>query len=209
MDDTTSPGGKTQEELDAEEASELQDELDELREELESFRKSNHALILREVRLGDELRALRLKTFRWPHLFATVVMLLLLLATSAMVRSVTNSVTAHLDELRPPAVECPVCEPPAPPVAPPAPAASTASTGYFVEGEFGGPSFVPWPDASGYPAEVFTEDCRAICAVPAPLDGPDEPGRVLVVDPEHLLCICFHPESSFPITRWINWERTR
>lgn len=90
----------------------------------------------------------------------------------------------------------------------PAPATSTPvvnapDDGYYVDTETG-LHLVPWPDASGYAPETFLEDCRQLCETPS---MTNDPGRVLTVDPRHLVCVCFHEGSSFPVTRWVNWER--
>lgn len=61
-----------------------------------------------------------------------------------------------------------------------------------------------WPTPTSYEPDQFTEDCYAVCQAP----GFDrQPGRVLMLDPALLLCVCFHRDSSFPVDRWVRWER--
>lgn len=93
------------------------------------------------------------------------------------------------------------------------PGVRSAADGYYVEGEIGR-TFVPWPDASRYPADRFTDDCTAVCATPerahtSDLDSSWAPGRVLVVDPPHLTCICFHEGAFWPVERWVGWVRVQ
>lgn len=109
----------------------------------------------------------------------------------------------------PVAVECPpvvVCE--APEVQP---TQGADERGYWVEADGMG-DWHPWPDSSGYPAARFEDDCRDVCEVPEGYGHDRQAGRVLVTDPEHLLCICFHPDShgtAWAVARWIGWEHIR
>jgi len=81
------------------------------------------------------------------------------------------------------------------------PAIESYAHGHMVDG-----TMVAWPDAGNYSPERFTMDCNAVCQ--ERFLRSDPPGRVLMVDPAHLLCVCFHPgTSSFPVTRWVAWER--
>jgi hypothetical protein len=193
----------------ADQISDLTANLDESESELKQTLASNNAMARREVALSTQITELRVSKPRWSQVGVSVFMLVVCLGTLACTLSVYRSVIEHLDHLTPPPVECPVCETPAEPTTPTTPTTVAASDGYLIEDENGMPHMMPWPDASLYPAAVFIDDCRAVCTVPAPLDRDDTPGRVLVADPEHLLCICFHAEHPWPITRWINWERVR
>lgn len=82
-----------------------------------------------------------------------------------------------------------------------APTISAASSGYYTSDGM----HIPWPDASGYPSARFTADCEAVCEIPSTYHG--EEGRVLTIDPAHLVCVCFHASSPWPVTRWIGWAR--
>lgn len=198
-DDTTNPGGKTQKELDTEYDSELQA----VKDELSDARRSNRVLADWTSKLNDELHDLRSVRPQWPRL-AAAVMLFILAATIAVTASVHRSIVAHLAELLPPAAGCPpIIECPAAtlPVAAP-----TDDAFYMANGE-GGFIRRPWPDASAYPADRFEADCRAVCEVPAGFSRDHAPGRVITMDPAHLTCVCFHADDSWPIERWINWER--
>ena len=69
-------------------------------------------------------------------------------------------------------------------------------------------ALIPWPDNGLVTAEDFERDCDAVCSQPATrFSGDPLPGRTLYCDPEHLVCACYHAGASFPITRYIAWER--
>ena len=90
------------------------------------------------------------------------------------------------------------------------PTVSSNEDGYVVISDDGVPTRVPWPDVGDYPAERFTADCHAVCETPDRYARPGEPeGRVMVIDPEHLTCICFRSGSSWPITRYVGWTAVR
>jgi hypothetical protein len=115
-------------------------------------------------------------------------------------------------------VECP--PPPEPVVCPPPVVCESSETptqadgdalGYWVGDGIEGRRH-PWPDASNYPAERFEDDCHDVCAVPEGYTAHPAPGRVLVMDPAHLVCVCLHPDShgsAWAVARWIGWERVR
>lgn len=175
------------------------------REELKNVLESNYVLARRTERDRDEIVGLRLKSY--PTLVAWITLGLLLVTIF-----VVGYAISQVPEIPEPTVcEPTVCEPvaAAPGVGPAIPTVSNPENGYLAEDEVGMPRIVPWPDASHYPTETFNEDCRAVCAVPSPMSRGHEPGRVLVIDPAHLVCVCFHAESAWPVTRWINWEHIR
>lgn len=154
----------------------------------------------------DDLRQERERTKHWRDRATKpksqwLAWCLLLLTTVSLFLS------AHVIDLVPEPVTCPEpVECPVAPAEPATPSAPTEARGYITGDEFGIPMVVPWPDTSNYPADVFRDDCVQVCAQPGPgMDGV--PGRVLQVDPSHLICICFHPGEPWPVTRWINWER--
>lgn len=60
----------------------------------------------------------------------------------------------------------------------------------------------PHPD--DYPAERFEQDCADVCMAHW---SHDPPGRVLMVDPSQLVCVCLHPDTPWPLTRWEGWTR--
>jgi hypothetical protein len=64
-----------------------------------------------------------------------------------------------------------------------------------------------WPSPGDYEPDQFVEDCHAVCQVPSTFDRNAEPGRVLLVDPAHLVCVCFHRSGTWPVERYIGWER--
>jgi hypothetical protein len=170
-----------------------------LREQLRAEQEARNREIGRSNRLAYEATTATTRVRRVA--LATLSLLLLVLGT---VVGVTQNIPAPTVCPTPPA--CPACEVCEIYEAPPTvPTAGGDPEGYLVEGEFGGLRLVPWPDASAYPAETFRNDCTAVCSVPTPMG--DEPGRVIVVDPTHLVCVCFHRESPWPVTRWINWQR--
>lgn len=114
-----------------------------------------------------------------------------------------------------------VCPPPPEPVVCPPPVvceseetptqADGDELGYWVGDGIEGRRH-PWPDASNYPAARFETDCHDVCAVPEGYTSHPTPGRVLVMDPAHLVCVCLHPDShgsAWSVARWIGWERVR
>jgi len=134
----------------------------------------------------------RSQTGAWALLFLTLATLVLVLWTQ-------QSIPA------PAVCPTPVACPEAPPAAGPPAAISAEADGFWVELNDGSYETRPWPDASRYPAEQFTADCSAVCTVER--TGTGAPGRVLVIDPAHLVCVCFHESGFRPVERWINWER--
>ena len=115
-----------------------------------------------------------------------------------------------------------VCPPPPDPIlCPPAvvceptsetPHARYEDQGFWTGDSDGMSSRRDWPDATGYPAERFETDCHDVCAVPDGYGHEAHSGRVLVMDPSRLVCVCFHPDShgsAWAVTRWIGWERIR
>lgn len=210
MSDTT-PGGKTQEEVDEEtdadlehlgEVAVLQKTIKDLEERLSEALDCNIDMAKREVQLTNQIGRLyrqldvvvppREEYKRMTTL--AVISLLALFTLTIIPGREPEPVTC------PPAPTCPEVA-----VAPAgSPTVAAAADGYFVPTELGDVR-VPWPDASGYNSEVFIADCREVCEVRAP--ASTEPGRVLTMDPSHLVCICLHADSPFPVTRWVNWER--
>jgi hypothetical protein len=84
--------------------------------------------------------------------------------------------------------------------------------GYVISDDEGLPHFVPWPSedvVQRYDEETFRADCDAVCSSPYMGSRLEERqhGRVLFCQPERLLCVCFREGSSWPITRYVAWDR--
>jgi len=60
------------------------------------------------------------------------------------------------------------------------------------------------PSPSDYPEPQFRADCDAVCESHW---SSDPPGRTVMVDPEHLICVCFRPEAPWALTRYRAWAR--
>lgn len=177
---------------------------------------SNTQLRIRAERAEGVAEAWRKAANARPHYQRPAWIMLILLglawASSGYVLdqiwAVQDIVEAHQCPPEPEAVECPppvVCEASAT-----SPTQSEDERGYWV-GNDGMGDWHPWPDATGYPAARFEDDCHDVCAVPGGY-GDSHPGRVLVTDPQHLVCICFHPDahgSAWSVVRWVGWEHVR
>lgn len=60
------------------------------------------------------------------------------------------------------------------------------------------------PSPSDYPEPQFRVDCDMVCAAHWPTDPP---GRTVMVDHDHLVCVCFRPGTSWGLTRYRAWAR--
>lgn len=215
MTNDTTPGGKTQEEVDQEnedadelrhlgEIAVLQKENKELAERLEGSEAHIRLLAKREEKLQERMGRL--------HEQLDVVVPpreeLRRMTTLASITLVLFFAFTIMPGREPEPVVCPpapACPEPVVAEAPSGPPTTTAEVeGYFVSTEMGNVR-VPWPDGSLYDSETFVNDCQAVCEVPTATRRGT--GRILTVDPAHLVCICFHADSPWPVTRWINWER--
>jgi hypothetical protein len=223
-DSDTTPGGKTQEEID-EEGVERFEEIAAMQKHVDQISLENerlHRQLVKESTAFDLDRAAWKK--REDHLSGTLGRLYIdhvdvprpdrlevwTLRSVAMVFAIAIFMLAWTlhnvpsPVTCPPVVECPVIEPAT--TGPPSATAADADGYYLPNGE-GGFIRRAWPDASAYPAETFSADCHAVCEVPADYSRTGLPGRVLAVDPTHLVCVCFHSDDHWPVSRWINWER--
>jgi hypothetical protein len=208
-DSDTNPGGKTQEQIDEEaapdplEVAALKKQAEELRADLDNCTASNEAMARREVSLSVRLsRALVELDVVLPslrHLWALRTVLVLSWVALFVMGWGLSRRPAPI--VCPPAPECPVA---VVEEAPPAMPSASLGDGFYASGLDGEAILRPWPVVEGYAQETFIADCHMVCEVSSHYGDP--PGRVLLMDPAHLVCICFRG-GSWPVERWVGWER--